>query len=310
MPAMSTSSIKETIIRSYCLIVLFLLLSFQCGGQPSCNPSINIVHQPASLCPGQTPAFTATAFDAGSNPLYQWKKNGVPVGNNNPNYSGALAINDRIVCELTTAGCAVNVTVVSNSFVLQPFFEPAPQVTTVASQQVVTPGTIVTFSATNNSRNTNESYQWIVNGNRINGTNSTVFSTAILTDNTVVECIMTTSMCLQNGSGGSTKDYSDPILIRVSKPVKPSVNMPNSFSPNGDGINDVFRIPAGVPIKLKEFSIFDRWGNCIFFTTDASQGWNGNSKAVSASGGTYVYVLRGRYQNQDINLKGFAVLIR
>jgi gliding motility-associated-like protein len=42
--------------------------------------------------------------------------------------------------------------------------------------------------------------------------------------------------------------------------------MPNAFTPNGDGKNDVFRIPPGTSLQLKEFSIYDEWGTKVFST--------------------------------------------
>src|SRR5439155_16985702 len=62
--------------------------------------------------------------------------------------------------------------------------------------------------------------------------------------------------------------------------VERELYMPNAFTPDGDGKNDIFRIPAGTTILLENFSIYNRWGQLVFHTNDATKGWNGtiNSK--------------------------------
>jgi len=54
--------------------------------------------------------------------------------------------------------------------------------------------------------------------------------------------------------------------------------IPNSFSPNGDGINDVFKpeIIGAHPDNGYKMQIFDRWGNQIFYTEDLNEAWNGS----------------------------------
>lgn len=52
--------------------------------------------------------------------------------------------------------------------------------------------------------------------------------------------------------------------------------IPNAFSPNDDGVNDIF-LGRGIGIKKYNFWIFDRWGNLIFNTEDINEGWNGGS---------------------------------
>ena len=66
----------------------------------------------------------------------------------------------------------------------------------------------------------------------------------------------------------------DSVLVVVRNPV------PNAFTPNGDGINDVFRIyGTNVDYITKyNFQIFDRWGQMIFNTNDITQGWDGKMK--------------------------------
>lgn len=86
--------------------------------------------------------------------------------------------------------------------------------------------------------------------------------------------------------------------------------IPNAFTPNGDGVNDVFRIPQTEKIQLNEFLIFDRWGNNVFKTSDVNHGWDGTFKGTASSPGTYMYIIKGIASNKKIQLKGTVTLIR
>lgn len=84
--------------------------------------------------------------------------------------------------------------------------------------------------------------------------------------------------------------------------------IPNTFSPNGDGLNDVFRI-YGLYRELLEFSVYNRYGERIFYTTDKASGWDGYYRGERCDMGTYYYRIRlvnGNGQQEiwkgDINL--------
>jgi gliding motility-associated-like protein len=63
---------------------------------------------------------------------------------------------------------------------------------------------------------------------------------------------------------------------------------PNAFSPNGDGLNDVFK-GQGTFIKSFEMVIYDRWGQLILKTNDIDKSWNGEYHGADAPQDTYVY---------------------
>jgi gliding motility-associated-like protein len=66
--------------------------------------------------------------------------------------------------------------------------------------------------------------------------------------------------------------------------------MPTAFSPNGDGLNDVFKpVQRYDYVNSYHFSIYSRWGELIFETSNIEQGWEGNYKGKQAPIGTYVY---------------------
>jgi gliding motility-associated-like protein len=92
--------------------------------------------------------------------------------------------------------------------------------------------------------------------------------------------------------------------------------MPNTFSPNGDGTNDVF-YPRGKGIDgIKMFRIFNRWGEVVFEqgniqANDISKGWNGTYKGKLASQDVYVYTIDIVCENNQVfSFKGNIALIR
>lgn len=72
--------------------------------------------------------------------------------------------------------------------------------------------------------------------------------------------------------------------------------VPNTFTPNGDGINDVFRAQAACKMRLFNIEIYDRWGERVFYSTDINSGWNGKNNEIPAPTGIYVYKMI--YQTQ------------
>jgi gliding motility-associated-like protein len=68
-------------------------------------------------------------------------------------------------------------------------------------------------------------------------------------------------------------------------------HLPNAFSPNGDGINDMFRIQGLSYQKIAVFKIFNRYGQEVFGTTDETRGWDGSFNGIPCEMGTYYYLV-------------------
>jgi len=104
-------------------------------------------------------------------------------------------------------------------------------------------------------------------------------------------------------------EASDSIMIKVYK--GPEVYLPNAFSPNNDGKNDVFRA-IGPGIKtLEYFRIYDRMGNLLFQSKELNKGWDGNFSGRAQPAGTYVWTISAvDLHGTKIFRKGTVVLIR
>ncbi|HMK03906.1 MAG TPA: gliding motility-associated C-terminal domain-containing protein, partial [Ferruginibacter sp.] len=106
---------------------------------------------------------------------------------------------------------------------------------------------------------------------------------------------------------GCTDD--DTVLIKVYE--GPTYYIPNAFSPNGDGLNDIFRpVPVGIR-STDYFRLFNRYGELMFQTTKWLKGWDGTYKGRKALAGTYVWMIKGTDKNgRIIEMQGTVILLR
>ena len=102
----------------------------------------------------------------------------------------------------------------------------------------------------------------------------------------------------------------------VSKKIKiyPSciLDVPNGFTPNNDGHNDLLYPLNAVKAQQLEFYVYNRWGQLVFRTTNWKQGWDGRLNGVLQPAGTYIWMLRfvERDTQKKIFLKGTTILVR
>ena len=85
---------------------------------------------------------------------------------------------------------------------------------------------------------------------------------------------------------------SDSVYVKLVSEEIPEVEIyvPNAFSPNGDGMNDVFKvIYKGLSIVNCQLSIFDRWGGEVYSAQGIDNGWDGRKNGKDCPGGVYVY---------------------
>ena len=105
----------------------------------------------------------------------------------------------------------------------------------------------------------------------------------------------------------------DNVVIQVDKFY--DVYFPNSFSPNGDGINDFYFVNGTSNVsQILSLDIYDRWGNHVFnnqnfSVNDEFSGWDGKFRNEDASAGVYVYVSKVEYVDGNIEMfKGDIIL--
>ena len=103
---------------------------------------------------------------------------------------------------------------------------------------------------------------------------------------TATPAVTTTYQLTVAADNGCTA--SDKITITIYHPLK----MPNAFTPNGDGLNDLFRIPPVTSQQINFFSVYNRWGERLFRTTDSGVGWDGTFNGQLQAAGTYVWEIQ------------------
>ena len=101
----------------------------------------------------------------------------------------------------------------------------------------------------------------------------------------------------------------DTQLVKIVKNVE--IYVPNAFTPNGDGKNDLLRPQLRGIMELHYFKVFNRWGQLVFETQVEEAGWNGTIKGTPQSTQTVIWILEGvGLDNVIYTKKGTATLIR
>lgn len=90
--------------------------------------------------------------------------------------------------------------------------------------------------------------------------------------------------------------------------------VPNAFTPNEDGLNDIFKVETTVPMPSFHMTVFDRYGGTVFVSGNSDKGWDGKDykTGVDADQGVYFYYIKFRcpLMNETEILKGEVTLIR
>lgn len=91
---------------------------------------------------------------------------------------------------------------------------------------------------------------------------------------------------------------------------EPNIHVPNIFTPNNDGKNDILML-SGEFIRKVKFIIFDRWGEQVFETTDQNEGWDGRYRGKDCQNGVYYYRLEVECEaDRNYTTSGDITLIR
>jgi gliding motility-associated-like protein len=103
----------------------------------------------------------------------------------------------------------------------------------------------------------------------------------------------------------------DSVTVNVTNINKGGYLMPTAFTPNNDGKNDCYRVRFwGVRQEL-DFSIYNRWGERIFHTTNSNGCWDGTYKGVLQDPGVFIYMIKAKTSCENsVFRKGTFVLIR
>ncbi len=122
-------------------------------------------------------------------------------------------------------------------------------------------------------------------------------------------------------------EQSDSITLRYTSPmgcfdstthfkidvISNHPKIPLAFTPNGDNVNDHFKVIVPFPLNattVKRFEIFNRWGERVYENTTPEQGWDGTFNGKPAPNGVYLYLLQVGYKGCEFTIKGDVTLVR
>jgi gliding motility-associated-like protein len=251
------------------------------------TPSVSISSDAgSSICQGTPVTFTATPVNGGPSPAYQWQKNGLNVGNNSPTYSdNSLSNNDAIKVLLTSnTPCTPTATSTSLTIIVTTPVTPSVSITSSAGTNIYQ-GTPVTFTAIPINGGVSPIFQWKKNGVNV-GSNSPIYTDNSLSNNDVITVTITSSIfctTITNATAG--------ISINILPIDHQMVKIPNTFTPNSDGINDTWDIKHLEYFKKCTVNIFTRKKQLVFSSIGYPVPWDGTFKGAAMPNGVYYYII-------------------
>ena len=264
-------------------------------------PQAILTPQDVTICFGTKATLNASVSTGTS---YTWLNSNSLYDPNSRNIAGtpytisaqvAPASSTKYLLSVRNADCPNLLVDTFNVTVIPPIIVNAGHDTSVVENQPLQLTALVSDSTVN-------AYSW----SPATGLNNSAISDPIATLGAGIDSI-NYKVTATNSTGCFGVDY---ILVRVYK-SKPDILVPNAFTPNGDGKNDIIRpILLGIS-KLNYFRVYNRWGQLLFNTSEFNKGWDGNINGAAQQSGTYVYMTEGvDYLGNTIFRKGTIVLIR
>ena len=103
----------------------------------------------------------------------------------------------------------------------------------------------------------------------------------------------------------------DSVTVAVTAINKGDYLMPSAFTPNNDGLNDCYGIRYWGIILDLEFSIYNRWGERVFYAKQPGACWDGRYKGIPQDPGVFVYIIKAKTSCESyVFRKGTIALIR
>ncbi|HET6225519.1 MAG TPA: PKD domain-containing protein, partial [Bacteroidia bacterium] len=129
--------------------------------------------------------------------------------------------------------------------------------------------------------------------------------------NTLVTPPVTTTYTVSiNDSLGCSRSATVTIYVVSDECEESNVFVPNTFTPNGDGQNDILYARSNV-VSTIYFAVYNRWGQLVFETTDLKKGWDGNYKGMKADPAVFAWYVKGKcFNGKEFFKKGNVTLIR
>ncbi|GGB17538.1 hypothetical protein GCM10011511_46660 [Puia dinghuensis] len=254
---------------------------------------VSIQASATSICQDSLVQFVAVPSNGGSAPALQWQVNGVDTGSGGPVFSSAGLKNGDVVNCIMTGSLTCSQPVNADQPVAMTVY-PLPEVR-LDSAVVIGGGTRVRLTPVVSA----DVVRW--DWNPAMGLDDALAADpwASPVSTTLYQVTVTTA----EGCHASAAEW-----VEVYYPLQ----MPGAFTPNGDGRNDVFRVPPAFPVTILSFSVYNRQGAQVFYTTNVAEGWDGRFNGAVQPSGVYVWelVFVNPLTKKVEGRKGTVVLVR
>ncbi len=243
------------------------------------------INAPNSICPNASIQLSASGGD-----LYSW----TPAGSlNNPAISNPMAsppATTTYSVQITDTLCN-NVGNLSTTITVRPL----PIINAAKSNDIDCSVLQSQLSASGAA-----TYSWTPAGTLNNSNTATPVASPLITTQYTV-----------TGTDAFGCANNDTITVKVSPINAGGYLMPTAFTPNNDGKNDCYGIKFWGTITQLEFSIYNRWGERVFYTTQPGQCWDGTYKGIPQDANVFIYMINAKTSCQpEVFRKGTFALIR
>jgi gliding motility-associated-like protein len=254
---------------------------------------VDVTASADQVCADSLVSFMALPFNGGATPFFEWMVNGTVVDTTGPEYATRLLKDGDMVSCSMTGSLTCNEPVTAPEAIKMTVY-PLPTIL-LTPDTIIAGGTGIRLSPVLSGDITQ--YQWSpvvgLDDPAVAGPLARPVSTT-----TYQLDVMTAEGCRATG------------LEKIR--VYYDVEMPGAFTPNGDGHNDVFRVPPSMLVNVHRLAVYNRLGAMVFATINVSKGWDGSLGGKMQPAGVYVWVIE--YDNpltKRVEMKkGTVVLVR
>jgi gliding motility-associated-like protein len=235
------------------------------------TPSVTVTAVNNAVCEGEQVSFHAAVTNGDAGTQYQWQVNGVNEGTNSPDFkSPALQNNDRVNCIVTTGGgCGVP----NSSNGVNVIINPKPAINLKPAEQILA-GTSINLNPVVTGNIT--SYKWEP-ALGLSDANSQYPVASPDVTTTYKLTAITDRGCDNNAS--------------VTITVVHQISIPNTFTPNADGYNDLWVIKYLDAYTNCKVSVYNRNGGLLYQSKGYNVAWNGATGGKALPAGVYYYII-------------------
>jgi len=256
---------------------------------PLVTPVVTIMPQNVVVCEGTPVNFTASLNTPVSGATFQWQVNGVNAGTNSSAFTANdLHDGDQVSCAVSANGSCLTP---ANSQPQTVHVNAVPQIT-LSSTITLKRGSSVQLAPAVTGNIT--AWQW----SPAAGLDDPAIATPVASPlvNTTYTLLVTSSDNCQNTAR---------VSINLTEPIG---DIPNTFTPNNDGVNDTWNIASLLYYANCTVDIFDRYGQAVYHSVGYTKPWDGTLNEKKLPVGTYYYIID--LKNGTKASSGYVTIIR